>query len=170
MFPDPPVFSSRIMSPFLARNFYTFGMPSDVDFLPLQIPTNYFLKISLELERFVLLWWSAAILIQILSWRRQVGCCPQKIGQGMVKASMAPWPVPCGAGLGVVLSCWASGCCCESGELLFIFCKRVLSLCLAAVASLCLTLQGFPSRSVTVLCFFYVCLPCRVKCTLSFMW
>lgn len=55
MFPDPPVFSSTIMSPSLARSLYTFGKPNDVDFLLLQIPTNYFLKVPLEPEKFVLL-------------------------------------------------------------------------------------------------------------------
>lgn len=104
MLPASLVFCSTITPSFFARSLYTFGKPRDVDFLPLQIP-HYFLKISLEHKRFVLLWVSAAILIKILSWRRTEGrLLPRRFpetenGEG----SVAHWCEPCRAGLGAVL-------------------------------------------------------------------
>lgn len=85
----------------------------------------------------------------------------------MEKASKPHWPLPepCKVGLTVVLEgpAYVVAAAAGVGNLIFTFCKWAVSGCLAWVRSLYLTLQDFPPRPVTILCFFMPAFPAGQK-------
>lgn len=88
-------------------------------------------------------------------------------GSRFGKASKPHWPLPepCKAGLTVVLerTVYVVAAAVGMGNLIFTFCRWAVSVCLAWVRSLYLTLQGFPTRPVTIPCFFMPAFPAGQK-------